>query len=52
MQPQKNKPVHNKTAGGNVKSNLFWQSMYKTGYIHRGMDCYCKEEGVCPFEQL
>jgi hypothetical protein len=30
---------------------LFWQPAYKTGYILRDMDCYCKEEGVCPFEE-
>jgi hypothetical protein len=30
---------------------LFWQPAYKAGYILRDMDCYCKEEGVCPFEE-
>lgn len=30
---------------------LFWQPSYKAGYMLRDMDCYCKEEGVCPFEE-
>jgi len=29
---------------------LFWQPAFKTGYILRDMECYCKEESVCPFE--
>ena len=29
---------------------LFWQPAYRVGYILRDMECYCKEEGVCPFE--
>jgi len=30
---------------------LFWQPAFKTGYILRDMECYCKETGVCPFEE-
>ena len=30
---------------------LFWQPAYKAGYILRDMECYCKEESVCPFEE-
>jgi len=30
---------------------LFWQPAAKAGYILRDMECYCKEEGVCPFEE-
>ena len=30
---------------------LFWQPAYNSGYILRDMECYCKEEGVCPFEE-
>ena len=29
---------------------LFWQPMFKMGYILRDMECYCEKEGVCPFE--
>jgi len=49
------KPIENQTSYGHGYANfegkyLFWQPMYKAGYILRDMDCYCKEEGVCPFE--
>ncbi|HQN73887.1 MAG TPA: hypothetical protein PLB16_10770, partial [bacterium] len=50
------KPIENQTSYGHGYATfenkyLFWQPMYKAGYILRDMDCYCKEEGVCPFEE-
>jgi len=30
---------------------LLYQKLNSTPLILRDMDCYCKEEGVCPFEQ-
>lgn len=49
------KPIEGQTSYGHGYATfenkyLFWQPMYKAGYILRDMDCYCKEEGVCPFE--
>ncbi|HRZ80353.1 MAG TPA: hypothetical protein P5044_10115, partial [bacterium] len=29
---------------------LLYQKINSTPLILRDMDCYCKEEGVCPFE--
>ncbi len=50
------KPIENQTSYGHGYATfenkyLFWQPMYKAGYILRDMECYCKEEGVCPFEE-
>ena len=50
------KPIENQTSYGHGYATfenkyLFWQPMYKAGYILRDMDCYCKEEGICPFEE-
>ncbi len=50
------KPIENQTSYGHGYATfenkyLFWQPMYKAGYILRDMDCYCKEESVCPFEE-
>ena len=49
------KPLEDQKSYGHGYANfegkyLFWQPMYKSGYILRDMECYCKEEGVCPFE--
>ncbi|HQB10645.1 MAG TPA: hypothetical protein PLW37_12335, partial [bacterium] len=30
---------------------LLYQKRSSTPLILRDMDCYCKEEGVCPFEE-
>ncbi|MBR4531145.1 hypothetical protein IKO70_01890 [bacterium] len=30
---------------------LLYQKLNSTPFILRDMDCYCKEEGVCPFEE-
>lgn len=30
---------------------LFWESKWTREYVLRDMDCYCREEGVCPFEE-
>jgi hypothetical protein len=50
------KPIENQTSYGHGYATfenkyLFWQPMNKAGYILRDMDCYCKEEGICPFEE-
>jgi len=50
------KPIEGQKDYGHGYANfegkhLFWQPMYKAGYILRDMDCYCKEEDVCPFEE-
>ncbi|MGI6393339.1 MAG: hypothetical protein ACOX2F_01180 [bacterium] len=50
------KPIENQTSYGHGYAAfegkyLFWQPMYKAGYILRDMECYCKEEGICPFEE-
>ena len=50
------KPLEGQKSYGHGYANfegkyLFWQPMYKSGYILRDMDCYCKEEGVCPLEE-
>jgi len=50
------KPIEGQTSYGHNFTSfegkyLFWQPAYKAGYILRDMDCYCKEEGVCPFEE-
>ncbi|MGI6394465.1 MAG: hypothetical protein ACOX2F_07040 [bacterium] len=50
------KPIENQTSYGHgwpafEGKYLFWQPAYKAGYILRDMECYCKEEGVCPFEE-
>ncbi|HPS29459.1 MAG TPA: hypothetical protein PLZ43_04335, partial [bacterium] len=50
------KPIEGQTSYGHGYASfenkyLFWQPMYKAGYILRDMDCYCKEEGICPFEE-
>ncbi|MDX9806751.1 MAG: hypothetical protein RBT87_13060, partial [bacterium] len=50
------KPIEGQTSYGHGFTSfegkyLFWQPAYKAGYILRDMECYCKEEGVCPFEE-
>ena len=30
---------------------LLYQKLNSTPLILRDMECYCKEEGVCPFEE-
>jgi len=50
------KPIEGQTSYGHGFTSfesryLFWQPAYKAGYILRDMDCYCKEEGICPFEE-
>ena len=50
------KPIEGQTSYGHNFTSfegkyLFWQPAYKAGYILRDMDCYCKEEGICPFEE-
>ncbi|MDX9806774.1 MAG: hypothetical protein RBT87_13180, partial [bacterium] len=50
------KPIEGQTSYGHgwpafEGKYLFWQPAYKAGYILRDMECYCKEEGVCPFEE-
>ena len=50
------RPIEGQTSYGHGYASfenkyLFWQPMYKAGYILRDMDCYCKEEGICPFEE-
>ncbi len=50
------KPVEGQSSYGHGYAEfegkyLFWQPMYKTGYILRDMECYCEKEGVCPFEE-
>ncbi len=50
------KPIEGQTSYGHgwpafEGKYLFWQPAYKAGYILRDMECYCKEESVCPFEE-
>jgi hypothetical protein len=30
---------------------LLYQKRSSTSLILRNMECYCKEEGICPFEE-
>jgi len=48
LNPESDKFVHGKAEL--YENYLFWESKSSHQFVLRDMDCYCEEEGVCPFE--